>query len=84
LATQERFAIRFASGPAGAVIGRVLRRAAGHPPAAHRFRMVHGPVFNNNIGLLVFGEDHHARAVVHRSRWDGTGPALDVVIDAAL
>jgi hypothetical protein len=50
---RERRGIRFTWGRAGERIGRVLARAAGVPPPAVRWRLVHGePWFDNQVATL--------------------------------
>lgn len=85
LVTSERRVIGFAAGRVGSVLGTALMRLAGRPGRRHRFELTSGPFFNNNIGLLTYDADGHARAVIERARSDEGGRAvLETVIDAGL
>jgi len=52
LSSKERAMVRFASGRAGQLIGNVLSRSAGVPPARIRWRMAEGPWFDNQVATL--------------------------------
>ena len=62
LDTNERRMVRFASGPVGQAIGRLLCRSAGVPPARIRWRVDEGPWFDNQVATLSFdGPTAHFR-----------------------
>jgi len=52
LSTRERAMVRFAGGRVGQLIGNVLCRAAGVPPARIRWRIAEGPWFDNQVATL--------------------------------
>jgi len=48
----ERTMVRFADGPVGRAIGKLLCRSAGVPPARIRWRIDEGPFFDNQVATL--------------------------------
>ena len=84
LVTRERRVIMFALRRSGWAIARWLARRAGVVPAPIRWDLEHGPIFDNNIGLItVDGDDAHL--VIERARPDDEGrPILETVVDIDL
>ena len=73
LDAREQRAIRLGGSKAGHAAGRALARAAGVPDPDLRWRMVEGPVFDNQIATLDF-DGRHAGLTVERTRpGDGEG-----------
>jgi hypothetical protein len=83
LVTTERGVIRFTATRVGTLIGRMLARAARRPRRRHRFSLVEGPVFHNNIGTLRFGSDT-ASAQVATAVIDDDRPVLATAFEVAL
>lgn len=84
LVTMERGAMRFATGAVGSVVGRGLARLARCGRLEHRFDLLDGPEFSNNIGWLEFDADGSARAIIDQAASDEGAPVLDEVIRRAL
>ena len=81
---RERRVIRFAIRRSGRAIAGWLARRAGVAPAPIRWELEHGPIFDNNIGMLCVGDDR-PRLVIERARPDENGdPILEIKVDVAL
>ena len=62
LDSHERGMVRFATSRAGELIGRLLCKSAGVPPARIRWRIDEGPFFDNQVATLQFdGPSAHFR-----------------------
>ena len=84
LDVRERWAIRAAASPAGHAAGRLLARLAGVPEPGVRWRLVEGPLFNNQIATLKLrGRDASLR-LDKTAPQDDRGPRLEQIFDRPL
>ena len=84
LTPPEKLGMRIAMSPGAALAARALRRSTGLRRTPLRWRMDHGPVWDNCIGKLMFlGRD--ASVSVERASADADGnPVLEVAFVADL
>ena len=66
--------LRLVTSRAGELIGTALARLAGVPKPEIRWRITHGPWFNNMLSMLEF-DGRRARIRFERTTPDAGGPA---------
>ena len=80
----ERAAMRVAMCRAGETIARGLRRLSGGRRHALRWRLDHGPVFDNCLGQLTFDGDAATMRLERATSDAGGQPHLEVVFEVDL
>ena len=80
----ERRVLRAGLSRVGEPVGRLLRRLAGAPSDAARWRVEDGPFFANHMCLVEF-RGREARMVLERAEPDDDGnPVLTVAAESSL
>jgi hypothetical protein len=84
LVTRERRVIEFAISRTGRAVGAWLSRRAGRRRVPIAWELEHGPLFDNNIGMITI-DASDAQLVIERARPDDDGnPILETLVDTAL
>ena len=78
-----QLADRFARTAAGRALGRLLMRAAGVPPPSARWRVDHGPRFDNEIGAVEL-DGRHALFRLERALPGDCEERLETVLEQRL
>ncbi|HEY1370233.1 MAG TPA: alkaline phosphatase D family protein [Gaiellaceae bacterium] len=84
LTRQLREAARFAASRGGALIGRALEASAGVPEPRIRWRLVHGPWFDNVLATLELDGREARLRVEHTSAGTPANPRLELLFEHAL